>query len=305
MKRYFIRIPVERSVIVPKEDGTGDEVAIFYSENEYFLLSTEQARFFDLFLEEEDVTPVAPPAPVAPVKPVHIALREQLLAGKGKPVTYVEPARREDAPATLVEGDAAILAGLGIKLPGQGAPALDWMRVNDEAGPDGNDLNDETLQALIRVLENPKAARQMREQAMDRMLKIPMTVLYRSAAYTHLETRKHIASVRAQQINMGESVTGLPMDLAGYVAGGSRTQVAVDMGDDQIAVLGNKKVSDIFDIGKLGAKDDDDGHVVEAENRSVTQGYREKNHSSPDMLERQVEKRAAPKAQSISLLKLD
>ena len=219
-----LRIPVLKTVAVPNDDGT-PAVAIFYKEKAYFLVSLEQADFFDQFLLEEVEGPV-PPFVTTPQRETPAQIRARLLGEEPELVPADEPHFHED---DVVKDDPLedILRDMGID-KNKVNPNDAIMRVNDDVLRDGNDLTEAQLRALVGLVEDVTRHKTERRQAFERLCTIPVLVLQRSAKFTSPETRRQIATARASALGLGEQFMTIPHDLLPYVHGDVSKVVAPD-----------------------------------------------------------------------------
>lgn len=271
----YIRIPVLDTEVMPTDDGR-EEVYIFFSATEYFPVSVELAEFLNRFvvLEEEFEPAAAPPLP--PVKtPAQIRaeklqeVQQRLHAVPShKAPTTVKDQYGQPQPVDDPMEEFLIKMGIDFHPPAPDA-RLQIMRVNEEAGKDGNNLGAEELQALIQTIRNKAMPDHVRSQAFDRLVRIPVMVLYRTIPLTTESERRQIVAARMQFLDVAtDKIKTTPQDLAVYIAGDPRG-LAVEDRDGEITVL-PKRVGEMFnlqaseDTRELIARENPDGGGTQA-----------------------------------------
>jgi len=123
------------------------------------------------------------------------------------------------------------------------------MRIGDEALRDGNDLTDAQLAALAATLQGPYP-NVLKQQAFEKLLIVPMDVLYRAGAFLDKNSRAQVAAVRDAQTNMGETVQVMSQTLAAFVAGdfkGGRAVPDRNPADLTIVDFGTRGIDAVFE----------------------------------------------------------
>lgn len=263
MKR-FIKIPVFETANLPN-----DEVAVFYNEQgdylELPLALVERLNDFVFIEEEVEYLEPSPPPKETPAEERSRIIREVQARVRGEKPPQSEyvaiPSHR--APRTEkdrygqeqpIEDPADdFLARMNISREPPPEETNPIMAVGEAAGRDGNNLSAGDLKGLVDTLHDRKQSDYVKGQAFDKLIAVPMKVLWKIVPFTSVGDRRQIAAARTLLIDVAtDTVKAMPQDLAAFIAGNmSGTTVQTEDRKSLMTIPledGESGLGDLFEI---------------------------------------------------------